>query len=205
MSDNPFAPGDSPFRSKGNVYRALFESADSRVPGGSAAVLERIDDPALAKFFAQPFLAGSSYDILPLVPFGMAGARILRVAYPEFVRAGAAFTAKRDMSGIYKVLLKLASPGAVVQRLPRILIQYFNFGKIDGRFISEREYEATVSGMPRPLILWLMNVAHGFIPVVLERAGARHIELRIGQGIVEGEQQGIELVRSSFAVSWAEK
>ena len=201
-TESPFAPGESPFRTKGNVYRALLESADARVPGGRDAVLARLDDPALATFFAQPFLAASTYDILPLVPFGMAGAKLLGVAYPEFVRGGAAFTAKRDMRGIYKVFLKLASPGAVVQRLPRILIQYFDFGKIEGRFTSERAYEATASGIPRPLVIWLMNVAYGFVPVVMENAGARGVELVIRPGELEREERGMALMRSSFVVTW---
>ncbi len=201
-TESSIAPGESPFRTKGNVYRALLESADARVPGGRDAVLARIDDPALAKFFAQPFLAASTYDVLPLVPFGMLGAKIAGVAYPEFVRGGAAFTAKRDMRGIYKVLLKLASPSAVVQRLPRILIQYFDFGKIEGRFTSERAYEATATGIPQPLVVWLMNVAYGFIPVVLESAGARDVAVVIKPSEPEREVQGIPLVRSAFVVTW---
>ncbi len=204
MTTEPhFAPGESPFRTKGNVYRALLESADARVPGGRDAVLARVDDPALAKFFAQPFLAASNYDILPLVPFGMIGAKLLGVGYPEFVRGGAAFTAKRDMRGIYKVLLKLASPSAVVKRLPRILVQYLDFGKIEGRFTSDRAYEATASGIPRPLVVWLMNVAHGFVPVVMEGAGARSVDIQIRLGEQEGEERGVALMRPSFLVTWS--
>jgi hypothetical protein len=136
-TESPFGPGESPFRTKGNVYRALLESADARVPGGREAVLARIDDPALAKFFAQPFLAASAYDI-----------------------------------------------------------------QIEGRFTSERAYEATASGIPRPLVVWLMNVAYGFVPVVMESAGARDVQIAIHMGELEREQGGVALMRSSFAVTW---
>lgn len=201
--DAEFDPGASPFRAKGTVYRALFESADARVPGGRAAVLARLEDPRLAAFYAQPFLAASSYDILPLVHFAMVGARLLGVGFAEFVRGGAAFTARRDMDGIYKVLLKLASPAAVVQRLPRILLQYFNFGKIEGRFTSERAYEAVATGIPRPMIVWLINVGHGFMPVVMEHAGAHNVEVRVIPGAPEGEEHGIALMRLTFTITWA--
>lgn len=184
------------------MYRTLLESADARVPGGRTAVVERIDDPLLAKFFAQSFLAASTYDLLPIVPFGMIGAKLLGVSYPEFVRGGAAFAARRDMRGIYKVLLKLASPAAVVHRLPRFLIQYFDFGRVEGSFTSDRTYEATSSGIPRPLVVWLMNVAHGFIPVVMEQAGARNVEVRIGQPMPESAERGVTVVRSSVVVTW---
>jgi hypothetical protein len=202
LSDLPFAPGESPFRTKGNVYKSLFDSADTRVPGGRKAVLEQIDDPALAKFFSQNFLAASTYDVLPIVPFGMVGAKILNVPYLEFVRGGAAFTARRDMNGIYKVLLKLASPEAVVKRLPRILIQYFNFGKVEGNATSSCSYQARATGIPQPILLWVTNAARGFIPVVMAAAGARDTEVVIDAPEPDRKEHGVMLFRTSFEVRW---
>jgi len=89
-----------------------------------------------------------------------------------------------------------------VQRLPRILLQYFDFGKIEGRFTSERAYEATASGIPRPLVIWLMNVAYGFVPVVMENAGARGVELVIRPGELEREERGMAWRRSWLVVTW---
>jgi hypothetical protein len=200
--DATFAPGESPFRTKGNVYRALFESADKRVPGGLAAVLAQIDDPALRAFYDQTFLAASTYDIFPLIPFGQAGAKLAGVPYPEFVRRGAELTATRDMNGIYRVILKLASPEMVVARLPRILAQYFDFGDIDGKFNGSRRYEATARGLPRTIALWLTNIAQGFIPVVLEQAGARNVSLAIRAPLDSGVEHGVTVVTVSFEVRW---
>ena len=206
MSETTYAPGESPFRTKGNVYKSLLESADARVPGGREAVLSRIDDPALATFFAQSFLAASSYDVFPIVPFGMIGARIAGQQYPEFVRGGAIFTAKRDMNGIYKVLLKLASPDAVAKRIPRILLQYFDFGRVeDARFTSERCYEATYRGIPRALQVWLINIAKGFMPVVMESAGARDVEVKIMPPTEEGLDRGVMLQSVPFAITWTRR
>jgi hypothetical protein len=200
--DTVYPPGSSPFKTKGNVYRALFESADARVPGGRAAVLARIEDPALLAFYNQSFLAASTYDILPIVPFGVAGAKIVDLPYGEFVRGGAEFTARRDMHGIYRVLLRLASPERVAARLPRILSQYFAFGRIDGHFPRPKTYEATASGLPRPLALWLTSVAHGFVPVVIEKAGGRDVSLRIKPFTNPTVEQGVTLVTASFEVTW---
>jgi hypothetical protein len=197
-----FAPGESPFRTKGNVYRGVLESADARVDGGRSAVIARLEDPRLQEFFRQTFLAASTYDILPLVAFGEAGAKLSGVTHAEFVRVGAAFTAQRDMRGVYKILLKLASPSAVVQRLPRILSQYFDFGKIEGRLTGERTYEARTYGIPRPLVTWIINVTRGFLPVVMESAGARDVTIEVGLAEVEREQQGIDLMKGSFVVRW---
>lgn len=200
--DVAFAPGESPFRTKGNVYRALLESADKRVPGGKAAVLAQIEDPALRAFYEQRFLAASTYDIFPLIPFGMAGAKLAGVPYPEFVRRGAELTARRDMNGVYRVILKLASPDMVVARLPRILAQYFAFGEIDGRFNGTRRYEATARGLPRAIANWLTHISQGFIPVVMEQAGARDVSIAIRAPIDSGVAHGVTLVTVSFEVSW---
>ncbi len=200
--ESRFPPGASPFRAKGNVYRALLESADKRVPGGREAVLALIDDPVLRAFYLQPFLAASSYDIFPLIPFGVAGAKILGVPYGEFVRGGAEFTALRDMNGIYRVLLKLASPEMVIARIPRILAQYFDFGSVEGQFRGERSYEATARGLPKPIAFWLTNIAHGFIPVVLEKAGARRVDMRVRNPTETHVEHGVQLVDVSFDVRW---
>lgn len=203
LEDTPFAPGDGPFRTKGNVYRALLESADRRVPGNHRAVLASLTDPKLVRFFSQPFLAGASYDVLPLVPFGVVGARLVNMPYPEFVRGGAAFAAERDMRGIYKFLLRFTSPTAMVQRMPKILLQYFNFGRVEGRFLSERVYEAVVSDIPQPVNLWLMNVAHGFMPIVMKAAGARDVRLVVGPATVDGRRHGIDLLRATLTLEWS--
>lgn len=205
LEETTYAAGESPFRAKGNVYRALLESADRRVPGGHRAVIAHLTDPALVRFFAQPFLAGASFDLLPLVPFGVVGARLASMSYPEFVRGGAAFTAERDMRGIYKFLLRFASPAAMVQRLPKILLQYFNFGKVEGRFLSERSYQALVSDVPQPVNLWLMNVAHGFMPVVMKAAGARDVALKVGQATTDSHRHGVEMLRATFTITWSPK
>jgi hypothetical protein len=200
--DAVFPPGKSPFRTKGNVYRALFESADARVPGGRAAVLARIDDPELLAFYDQTFLAASTYDIFPIIPFGMAGAKIVDLSYSEFVRGGAEFAAKRDLAGVYRVLLKLASPELVVARLPRILSQYFDFGRIEGGFSEPRRYEATAFGLPRSVAVWLTSVAHGFVPVVMKHAGARDVTVRIKPQTDPTTVHGVTVVSASFEIRW---
>jgi hypothetical protein len=47
-----------------------------------------------------------------------------------------------------------------------------------------------------------MNIAHGFIPVVMESAGAKNIHIQIGQSEIERDHHGIPLMRSSFVVTW---
>ena len=100
------------------------------------------------------------------------------------------------------MLLRLASPERVVARLPRILSQYFDFGRIEGAFSAPKTYEAKAIGLPRPLALWMTSIAHGFVPVVMEKAGARDVQVRIKPFQDPEVEHGITLVTAAFEVTW---
>jgi hypothetical protein len=198
----PFEPGESPFRTKGTSYLGLVASFDRRVPGGSKAVFARLEDPRVAAFFGQKFLAGSSYDILPLLEASMTAAKVANVPWREFVRGGARFQAERDLNGVYRVLLRVASARLVVERLPRILVQYFNFCEVDGRFSGEKRYEARLRGVPRPVAPWLSWIGEGFVPVLMEAAGAPNAAVLVHPFEPEGEVRGMPTSTTRFSISW---
>ena len=198
----PFRPGESPFRIKGTAYQGLFASFDQRVPGGSKGVLARLEDPTVARFFEQPFLAGSTYDLLPLLEASQLAARVAGVPWREFVKGGARLQAERDLRGIYRMLLKLASPRMLVERLPRLLVQYFTFGSVEGRFSGETRFEGAARGIPAPVAPWLAAICEGFVPTVMAAAGAPDSAVLIHPFEEDGEEQGMALLTTRFSVSW---
>lgn len=198
----PFAPGESPFRTKGTAYLGLLASFDRRVPGGSKAVLERLTDPRVAAFFGRRFLASSMYDVLPLLEASMLAAKIAGVPWREFVRGGARFQAERDLSGVYRMLLRVASPTLVVERLARILVQYFDFGEVEGEFTGMTRFEARVRGVPRPVAPWLTAIGEGFIPVVMKAAGAQKTSVLVHPFEPSGHVRGMEVASARFRVTW---
>lgn len=198
----PFAPGQSPYRAKGIVFQGLFGSTDERCPGGVAAVMARILDPELRAFFEQRFLASSLYDLLPIVPFGQTAALLAGAQYVPYVREGARWQANRDVHGIYRALLKLASPRMVCERLPRITMQYFDFGEATGQFTGDRRYEIGIRGLPRPLAIWLYAAVEGFVPVPLEIAGAKHVILRTSLEPSGRSHGDLELMNGRTVVTW---
>jgi hypothetical protein len=200
----PFEPGQSPFRAKGTTYLALYASFDKRVPGGSEAVFSRIEDARVIAFFEQRFLASSTYDILPMLEASKLAAKIAGAPWREFVRGGAKFTAERDLNGVYRVLLKLASPRMVVERLPRILVQYFTFGHVEGHFSGPTRYEAIARGIPKPVAPWLTHAAEGFVPTVMGAAGAKDAAVIVHPFDVEDHVQGMEMHTTRFSVSWVD-
>lgn len=205
-----FTAGQSPYKVKGHVYEGLFESTDKRCPGGVAAVLPRLADPALLAFFGQRFLASSSYDLLPLLEFGREAAHLAGVPYSTYVRGGARLQAEKDVNGLYRALLRLASPSLVVARMPRVMMQYMTFGNAAGRMLDERTYEILVRGVPEPVQVWLTAAAEGFVPFVLETAGAKNVVTRAvravpdeqSAGTVSPAGTGVPLVTGGLIAKW---
>jgi hypothetical protein len=185
------------------AYQGLLESFDARVPGGAKEAIALLS-PETAAFFDQPFLAGSMYDILPLLDLSRQGALLCQVSWREFVREGARRQAERDTSGVYRFMLRLASPKLVVERLPRVMVQYFDFGEVSGEHDPEgrTRFDASVRGLPEPVAPWLSAVGEGFIPVVMRRAGARDVSVLVHPPRPCGLQAGVRLLEARFAVKW---
>lgn len=197
----PFEPGKSPFRTKGNVYQNVVASYDERVPGGYAGVIADLD-PDVRRFFEQRFEATATYDLFPILDIGQAAARRMGVEWLDFVRSGARIQAERDLKGIYRLFLKVASPRIIASRLPRIIIQYFTFGSVSGAFASDKTYDASVNGIPRPFVPWIGACAEGFIPTAMAAAGAKETAVVLLPFAHEGEEQGMELCSAKFSVTW---
>jgi hypothetical protein len=85
IPDWPFAPGEGPFHVKGGSYRGHRAFMDEHVPGGFAGIVEQLD-PALQKFYAQPFLANGWYDLAPLVAMAPICGAALGISPDEYVR-----------------------------------------------------------------------------------------------------------------------
>ena len=196
-----FTAGASPYRVKGHVYRGLFESTEKRCPGGVAAVLPRLGDEELAAFFQQKFLAASFYDLLPLLEFGREAAHLAGVPYSTYVRGGARLQAEKDVNGLYRAMLRLASPSLVVARMPRVVMQYMTFGNATGRMVAERTYEILVRGVPEPVQVWLIAAAEGFVPFVLETA-VRAVPDEQSAGTVSPAGTGVPLVTGGLIAKW---
>lgn len=204
IPSSPFEPGASPFRVKGTTYLGLLGRFERDVPGGIRNVLDRIDDPRVAEFLGQPFLPSSMYDIFPLLDAGIVGARIVGKSYRTFVREGAAYQADRDMSGVYRVLLRLASPRRAVERIPRIFMQYVDFGDIGGSLTSDTRFEGVISGIPQPVCPWIQGVFEGFTPVVLRRAGATQASVIFRPFEPQRTTGRVQLMTAAMSVSWNE-
>src|SRR5262245_26306239 len=144
----PFAPGDSPFRIKGTVYKGHLEWVARNSPGGIAGMNRAFRDPRLAPYLAQRFLPSSFYDILPVITSAYVVARLCELPFAEFLRHRAGIQARSDLGGIYRLLLKFTSPSDVVSRYAAVQAQYFDFGFASAKLVAPRHAELERSQIP---------------------------------------------------------
>jgi hypothetical protein len=206
------------FRAKGLVFLGAREFYDERLKGGCTAVSDLLD-PDVRAFFEQRFLTGGWYDVMPILAISMAAARAARVPHPRIVRENAEWMAKRDLRGIYRLIVAVASVELIVARLPDLSLRYFDFGHADGKMVGERLFESNRYGIPAPLADWFVYATAGFVPVALETAGAREVRVRAAPHVADGQAppaggegkeaakegtkgDGIALVRTKFEISW---
>jgi hypothetical protein len=198
----PFDVGKSPFSGKGLVYAGAREFYDEIIEGGSAAVSARLDG-ALRAFTEQHFLASGWYDILPILAFSEAAARMAGLTHRELVKRNAAWMARRDLTGVYRLMVQIASPQTVAMRLGRLSMRYFDFGTVESEATRDGVVESRRSGIPEIMARWFVWAAEGFIPVAMQTAGAKDVRVSCDPPRPEGTAHGVPTVHLRFAIAWA--
>jgi hypothetical protein len=198
----PFAPGKSPFRGKGVTYRNYVEYVDEFIPGGYERLLAALGDPALRAFASQRFLAGTFYDTLPMVAMCEAAAALLQKPFVQFVREFSGVSAERDTTGVYRMLLKLVSPGLVMERTPAVAKQYFDFISASVEKITPKCYRSTARGIPELVAQFYMLSTEAFLARALTLAGAVEPIHRWLPATPDGNREGAPLVMLRREVTW---
>jgi len=200
----PRPPGQNPYRIKGTAYRGHMDYVEERVPGGGEAMRQGFADPALAEFFGQTFLAATFYDLYPLIAAGHVCARLCGTSFDEFVRVRSEYQAQRDVTGVYKVLLKLASAETLASRLPRLMAQYFDFAAAETHLVAPGHVVGEQQGVPRQHIApWLALVADTYTRTVMPMAGARDVRVKIESLRTPAKRDGVELCTLRTDIIWS--
>jgi hypothetical protein len=195
----PFPPGESPYHMKGLVYRTTVTYLN-RTAGRFEAVLKEVG-PEIATFLRQPFLAASWYDLGPVIALNDAAARVVDMPTEDFIRERTHAQALQDLTGVYSFVLKLASPLAVAQALPRLTSRYFDWGGVEIRKHSATYVEPIRTGVPRYIARWYFLAAEGFMLYAIEKAGGRAVRIEMAEK-VRGVENGISMCDLHFHVRW---
>lgn len=197
-----FAFGASPFRVKGVLYQgtqAFFEQNSQR---GMESLLSEIEQPELRAFIQQRFLPSGWYDVLPVPALIACEARALRMGVPEYLLHRTRYQAKRDLGGVYGWVLRLATPGLVATRLPKIMSQMFDFVRVDTVREEGNHVEVRFHGIPATLLEWLHNALLVYSETALKLAGARTVEISVPRAAPGAEVEGIPTITMSMRLSW---
>src|SRR5215831_579897 len=197
-----FAPGASPFRVKGTVYRGHIDWVTENCPGGVQGMNAAFRDRRLAGYLAQEFLPSSFYDILPVVSSAYVVGRLCGLPLDGFLRLRSRLQAERDLGGLYHLLLKLASPAQVVSRYAAVHSQYFDFGSAAARPIDRCAVELERREIPAILTEWFVPVQEAFLEVALAAAGAGNVRITTEAPEADGSTRGVPAVRLLTRVRW---
>lgn len=201
QSEPPIPAGSSAFHIKGAGFIGHMAWVDSSYPGGRAAFLAALT-PSMRAYFETRFLALSYYDLLALAAAGHVCAKTLKMPYREFIAMRSRHQAKIDLEGMYKILLKLASPRLIAPRIPKVMSQYFDFGEV--RIQKEEEFgiHFDVAGVPLILSEWMLGVYEGFSDVVLAAAGGT-APIMYADVVRQGTAHGFVLCTLKMEVRWS--
>lgn len=142
-------------------------------------------------------------DELPVHPLIHAEARTCNLPLAVYLRQRSEFQAEQDLAGVYKVLLKLASPEAVLARFPRLATQLLNFAKaelIDQSLEGSRGF--VLSGMPAVLASWYMNGLAVYAQHAVKLAGAKNCQVTMLAPEPEGQAHRVDVLRVCFQIQW---
>lgn len=165
------------FHMKGNAWRAMREFIDAKVPGGTAAVAAALTTSHERGVFAESFIPSGWYDALPAEAVTRAAAGLAGLSHAELCRRFGETVLKRDMNGIYRAVLKFASPDLMVKSLPLASRRYFDFVTMRIEHVGARHFVMHASGIPRPVLSTYVNVTEVFTRHAITGSGGRDVHV----------------------------
>ncbi len=173
------------------------------VTGGLRTVQAELPEGRLRDFIGQRFLPGSLYEVMVVPTLIEAEARALGQPLDRYLTFRTRWQAKRDIGGVYRLLLKLTSPELVAARLPKVVVQMFNFATTTHRDLGDKHVQLEVRGVPQALAAWLEVGFKVYVETALTLAGARHPELSLMRQEASGSREGFPLVTLQGDVRWS--
>lgn len=160
----------------------------------------------------QLFLVGADYDVSPLCRLFCAAAQVRGQDVARFVEKRAQQSAKTDVHGMWKPLLKTSSPEAMAERLHIAFNRYFRTNTTDLKdtaceartiSISKGRFEAELGGLPAPMAGVHAWSTRGFVTAALAQAGAHEPTITLDASSPDGRLFGIPLLRVRLVSTWS--
>lgn len=163
----------SDYKGSGIVF--LREQVRRREPALEQALLDRLDAAERAIYLET--MSMSWVDMVPTARVLETGIPLLLPEAPDPARAFGRIQAHEQLSGIYRILLRVASVPMVIQQSARLWSTYHNRGQARvERQGDEPSGRLVVAGYPE-LPLVVRRTTSGFIEGTLERTAVRNIRV----------------------------
>lgn len=201
----PVAPGASPFRIKGEIYRNIQLSIEHLDKKSGGAVRRALEEAGLAAFAGQWFLASTYYDVLPMPRIMMAMAAGAGRDLFEFTRRlGEAGAKLQFETGVYRRNLAGWDPDTFATRLSAFMGAVYDHGPLSIT-IGADGHEATIVRPQVPLCAaeWWCVATMPYITFPLESAGLRVVRSD-WKFRPQGIEHGVPMSTLELRIGWEE-
>jgi hypothetical protein len=195
--------GTSSYRARGSRYTGMLQHAIDRVPGGLDTVCRHLPDDSHREFVRQVFLPVGWYDALPLYALATAIGKAEGRSAEAFLQERTIQAARNDLTGIYKLILRVASAEMVASRLQRATSRFFDFGVSEVVESAQGRSTGRFSQIPRAVGNWCAAVIPGYAVEVLKVAGAKLPRAHVDPLESQGMRDGIEHVQLRIYLTWS--
>jgi len=196
------APGTSPFHVRGVYYARVVTFARS-LPGGIEQFLGGLLDPRVRDFMRQQFHFMNWYDAFPMLPCGVAMARICQQPFEEFMRERARASMLILVPSMFRVFARLGGPRLAASHAPRLFQSHFDFVELTLPRVNDVSGSGTVTGVPLYLAPIIANQVLGIISGALESLGASAIDASYRDVSTASPRYGFDTVTFHGDFAWS--
>jgi hypothetical protein len=198
----PRAPGTSTFYVKGIAYQGVLRLAESKVPGGFAALARELDDPDLMAFVRQPFLTTSRYDILPMMPLNLAIARLIPKPLATLAAEQGKAQATFDAQYVYRRVFGTLTLEAFHTYVPKIASHYFDVGECTAEQIGPAHVVVHRRRLPEYVLPWFAPVEAAYLEELVRSKGANGVQATLRPPLAAATRKGLAIVDLDTELRW---
>jgi hypothetical protein len=204
----PLPAGQSPFHVRGFYYARRLMRVET-LPGGIERLRQQLRDESVREFVMQPFAWTRWYDALPTMPIYAALARMEGVDFESAVREGTRKSAHAlvpgadSLSSLFRMAERFTRPGLLASRVTQIVLGLVDFTRITLDPFELGRGSGVGSGIPLIIAPNVGNLVLGWFQGMLEVAGAKDINARYADVVIDGERNGFPTVSMRYEFSWS--
>lgn len=190
------------FNMKGNAWRGMREFIEATVPGGAPAVLERLESASTREVFSTDFIPTGWYDALATDAVTRTAAELAGMSHAELCRRFGEKVLERDMNGVYRAILRFATPDLMVKSLPLASRRYFDFVTMTIEQAGPKHYLMHLSGIPELVVPTYVAVTEVFTCNAIVGSGGHNVRVTTSEPLSGTSFDDVHTVRLEREMRW---